>query len=217
MPSSAQLKSSSDQSSTSLVIAACTAAVILSLDVASRSCEVVQQDMSPTVTVVTAIDSNSAPPIGTVQKLLKYVTGGQAIAPFDWVKLPTLSAPINQTQAFETADGPLADLVRSERGTAVIGSDFISTADTAVSDALTFAGRLQFPKLPVAMLSDDGVLTLQWRREGYGAALIFAGDAEVSIAFNRPGQRYTENGIEISIHDELPHEFLEAMTIILEG
>jgi hypothetical protein len=109
----------------------------------------------------------------------------------------------------------LADLIMVERSVATIDRESISIADAAASDAITFVQRVQLDGLPEATFSDDGILGLQWQSSDYGAALIFAGDGVVSIAFRRPGQFYAENGIEISVSDELPIEFTEALSNIL--
>ena len=68
---------------------------------------------------------------------------------------------------------------------------------------------------PRVMISDDGILTLQWQHNELGVALLFAGDGTVSIAFRSPGRFYAEGGIEVSVDEPLPAEFHEALRRII--
>jgi hypothetical protein len=105
----------------------------------------------------------------------------------------------------------LADLIIAERSHAEVDAEGVAVADAATKDALTIVRRVNFARKPRVMFSDDGILTLQWQRGEYGVALIFAGDQMVSIAFRRPGLLYAENGIEVTISDDLPAEFFDAL------
>ncbi len=109
----------------------------------------------------------------------------------------------------------LGGLIKAARSAATIDEDCITIADAAAADALSLVQRIDLPGSPQVSFSEDGILGLQWQRGEHGAALIFAGDGIVSIAFRRPGVYYAENGIEISISDELPAQFTEALTAIL--
>jgi hypothetical protein len=57
----------------------------------------------------------------------------------------------------------------------------------------------------------------QWERGQNGVALIFAGDGVASIAFTRPGLRYAENGIDISVTDGLPDTFTAALAAVISS
>jgi hypothetical protein len=87
----------------------------------------------------------------------------------------------------------------------------LEVADAAAKDAVATVQRANIGGKPRVMFSSDGMLTLQWKRGQYGVALIFAGDGTASIAFGRPQQFYSENGIEVAISDDLPDEFTEAL------
>jgi hypothetical protein len=101
----------------------------------------------------------------------------------------------------------LASLIAEERKIAEVDDENMEAANDAARDATTLALSSTFADVPRVMFSDDGILTLQWQRGEFGAALIFAGDGMVSIALKRPGQFYAENGMDVAISDELPGEF----------
>ena len=110
---------------------------------------------------------------------------------------------------------PLSAAIVAKRKTAKVDADYIDIADAATGDALAVVARAGLSGDPRIMFSDDGILTLQWQRGEHGVALIFAGDGLASIAFRRPGQFYAENGIDVSISDELPPAFKTALATIL--
>lgn len=69
---------------------------------------------------------------------------------------------------------------------------------------------------PRVMMSDDGVLTLQWRNDRVGAALIFAGDNTVSVAIKTDNQFYSDRAHDdLSIYTPLPAEFLQTIAAIV--
>jgi hypothetical protein len=109
----------------------------------------------------------------------------------------------------------LAELIAAERFIAKIDEANVAIADAATHDAMMMVSRVNLGGTPHILLSDDGILALQWQRGEYGVALLFAGDGVASIAFRRPGQFYAENGIDIAISDDLPASFNEALAAIL--
>jgi hypothetical protein len=110
---------------------------------------------------------------------------------------------------------PLANQIKLERSVAEIEEEHLATGNAAMADALEMIERAQIGGSPRVMFSDDGILTLQWKRGEFGVALIFAGDGEASIAFKRPGQLYAENGVDVAISQEPPSRFKEALAFIL--
>jgi hypothetical protein len=92
-----------------------------------------------------------------------------------------------------------------------VDDEAVDIAKAAAADASTIANRLALPGTARVMFSSDGLLTLQWRREDRGVALLFAGDKTASIAFKRPGQLYAENGLEVRIDEDMPAEFFDAI------
>jgi hypothetical protein len=109
----------------------------------------------------------------------------------------------------------LVDAIELERKLATIDQDSVGVADAAAADAKILIQHVDFGRMPRVSFSDDGILGLQWQKGELGVALIFAGDGIASIAFRRPGQFYAENGIDISVSDQLPLEFNEALSKIV--
>jgi hypothetical protein len=109
----------------------------------------------------------------------------------------------------------LAELIAAERLIAKIDKANFAIADAATHDAMIMVRRVKLGGTPHILLSDDGILALQWQRGEYGVALLFAGDGVASISFRRPGKFYAENGIDVSIYDDLPADFNDAIAAIL--
>jgi len=109
----------------------------------------------------------------------------------------------------------LAELIAAERLIAKIDKVNVAIADAATHDAMIMVRRVKLGGTPHILLSDDGILALQWQRGEYGVALLFAGDGVASISFRRPGQFYAENGIDVPIYDDLPASFNEALAAML--
>jgi hypothetical protein len=110
---------------------------------------------------------------------------------------------------------PLSIQVVEERGRAAVDPDLVVQADSAVKDALSLIKRNELGGTPKVMFSEDGILTVQWRKSELGLALLFAGDGVASIAFRRPGHRYTDVGMDISVEDDLPQSFNDMLATIL--
>jgi hypothetical protein len=122
---------------------------------------------------------------------------------------------LSKTAPRSTISNPLVEAIRSMRSTARIDSSGLETADAAMNDAIQLVSRQHLRGTPRIMFARDGILTIQWQRENYGVALVFAGDSEASIAFRRPGQLYAENGLEVSVQSELPAVFAARMAEVL--
>jgi hypothetical protein len=97
----------------------------------------------------------------------------------------------------------LAELIAAERLIAKIDKANFAIADAATHDAMIMIRRVKLGGTPHILLSDDGILALQWQRGEYGVTLLFAGDGVASISFRRPGKFYAENGIDVSIYERL--------------
>jgi hypothetical protein len=109
----------------------------------------------------------------------------------------------------------LVSKISAARAAASVDPESVEIADAATIDAIKLVERNRLPGSPRVIFSNDGILALQWQRDEYGAALMFAGDAIASIAFRKPGQFYAENGIDIGIEDDLPLRFTEALAKIV--
>lgn len=127
-----------------------------------------------------------------------------------------LAAPFAIAAPPSRPDTELAERIEAARATTAFDEDSVDVAAAAASDASQFVMTHELGGEPFVSFSDDGILALQWRTDECGVALIFAGDGEVSLAFKRPGQFYAENGIDISINDELPPEFTETLAKIIQ-
>ena len=113
------------------------------------------------------------------------------------------------------APNKLADLIAVQRVAAYVDPDKAVIADAATRDATTMLASTNFGGTPRVMLSDDGILAVQWERGQFGVALLFAGDGIASISFRKPGQFYAENGVDVLISEELPQSFYEALSAVL--
>lgn len=109
----------------------------------------------------------------------------------------------------------LGERIDAARAVATVEPEAIVTADSAARDAKYLVDRATLGGEPRIMFAEDGILTMQWQRDGYGVVLLFAGDGEASIAFKKPGQLYAQNGIDIKVTGELPGAFHDVLTRIL--
>jgi hypothetical protein len=109
----------------------------------------------------------------------------------------------------------IASKIAAERTTAVIDAGCSEIADAAAVDAIKLVDRNRLPGIPHVIFSNDGILALQWERGEEGTALMFAGDGLASIVFRTPAQFYAENGVDVTIEDELPVRFTQALARIV--
>jgi hypothetical protein len=54
------------------------------------------------------------------------------------------------------------------------------------------------------MISDDGIVMLQWRSADRGVLLIFTADGTASYSIKRAGGLYSTNREEFPLSDDLP-------------
>jgi hypothetical protein len=98
----------------------------------------------------------------------------------------------------------------------VIEAEYIENAKAAARQAIDFVRQKKIAGKPRVMMSDDGVLTLQWRGQALGAALIFAGDNTVSVALKNAQQIYSDSLLDdVPLDDALPAEFVSALEAII--
>jgi hypothetical protein len=99
----------------------------------------------------------------------------------------------------------------------VVDHEFLEKARAAQSQAVTLVQRNRLTGHPRVMISDDGVLTLQWRNGvNEGAALIFPGDGTVSFALKNAHQTYSDSGLDgAPLDTALPDEFLAALKALV--
>jgi hypothetical protein len=134
----------------------------------------------------------------------------------NWSKhFPAVSDP-QVDRDVEIVTNPITEAILAARTTAQIDEGFRITANSALEDALAVVRDNKLEGSPLAVFSDDGILSLQWERDRYGVGLIFAGDGVVSVVFRGPDKFYAENGIEVPVETLLPREFNDALTGILK-
>lgn len=74
-------------------------------------------------------------------------------------------------------------------------------------DAVTILCRDSLRCQPQIVMSEDGILTLEWHKGNDGVVLLFPGDGSASIAFRGNGVGYGEGGLWVTIEEELPDAF----------
>jgi hypothetical protein len=87
-------------------------------------------------------------------------------------------------------------------------------ADAAISDAVEFVQRELPDGRPRVQLTEDGVITLQWRNEDVGVLMVFAGGGTVTYSIRTPGTSYASGARELSLQSPLPDELLRVIRII---
>lgn len=90
-------------------------------------------------------------------------------------------------------------------------------ARQALADATALVPT--FPDFsPSVLLSDDGIVTLQWRAStDRGVALVFAGDGTATYAAKTQGGSYAGNNKEFVIAGGLPDEARSAIETLITG
>lgn len=96
-----------------------------------------------------------------------------------------------------------------------VDEDSLDAARLAVGQAIEFIHRNDLPGRPRVMMSDDGVLTLQWRGDELGAALVFTGDGTVSVAFKNAEKSYSETREDVALDAPAPPTFVSLVETIV--
>ncbi|MEY9494520.1 hypothetical protein ABIF33_003540 [Bradyrhizobium elkanii] len=76
----------------------------------------------------------------------------------------------------------LEKLVSFERNSTDIDEECVGYADAAVREAISVIRRHNLSSAENIMMSQDGILSIQWRRRDRGAAMAFTGDGMVAIS-----------------------------------
>jgi hypothetical protein len=136
-----------------------------------------------------------------------------------WNAVSLATWPASSPEVSSIVRGPSSPLsaeILARKNLAALDFESQKIADAAADDAMQLIDSANLSGSPRIMYAEDGILALQWQKGDRGVALVFAGDGLVSIAFRRPGRLYAENGLEISISEPLPAEFISALAQILE-
>jgi hypothetical protein len=82
----------------------------------------------------------------------------------------------------------------------------------AITQAAYFAGAsLPTVQMPTVMLSDEGIVGLQWRNDRCGVLLLFAGDHKASYSVRDETHDYASNETEFLLTEGPPLELLDAI------
>ena len=92
-----------------------------------------------------------------------------------------------------------------------VDEEFVDSAKKAVKDAIMLTNRLQLSGSPSISLSDDGILTMHWKRPLGGIALIFMGDGDVDYAISAENRTYTDHVTPFRIDDDIPMDLETAL------
>lgn len=87
-----------------------------------------------------------------------------------------------------------------------------ATANRAMADAATFLDAHFFRVFPHAMLSEEGIVMLQWRSGDRGTLLMFSGDGFVTYSSHGPDRDYISNSEEFPILNGLSPEAIKAIS-----
>lgn len=124
-----------------------------------------------------------------------------------WLKPQTIAASRTISPAHPSPGAPtLVSRIRAVLEGVELDPEEAVDASKAVEDACAFVSREIPDETPIVMVSDDGVVMLQWRRSDSGVLLAFSGDGTVTVSVKRPGGMYSSNPQNIPIAYHLPDE-----------
>jgi hypothetical protein len=121
-----------------------------------------------------------------------------------------LSKGSDRSEPTAQTDGVPNSIVVAYRN-AMIDQAAILDAERAVAQAVAFSRRVLSGRHPLIDMSEDGVLTLQWRQRDRGVLLIFTGDSTVGCSMRRPGSPYSADNVTIGVEESLPSDLTLAI------
>lgn len=129
----------------------------------------------------------------------------------------TMPPPIVTAATLSAETLSILDRLAYSVDQSVVDHEFLEKARAAKVQAVTLVRRNRLAGSPRVMMSDDGVLTLQWRNGvNDGAALIFPGDGTVSFAVKNAHQMYSDSGLDdVPLDAPLPEEFRAALKALV--
>jgi hypothetical protein len=138
---------------------------------------------------------------------------GRALASLNYDAL-SINASAGVGYTITTADSVhsvLANRIRAVYVSTTLDEDALEAARRAVNDAIAFVD-FNLPKgKPLVMLSDDGVLTLQWRLGGRGVIIVFTGDGTGTYSIKEPGGYYAVGAKEFNLVEGLDEQVRTAI------
>ncbi len=127
---------------------------------------------------------------------------------------PIESIPLPVDYAVQISDpmhSSLSRKIREAYQSAQLDHDAAETARRAVNDAIGFVDFNLPGGKPLVMLSDDGVLSVQWRLGHLGVMLVFTGDGTGTYSIKRPGGSYAVGAKDFRLEDGLADEVRAAI------
>jgi hypothetical protein len=94
---------------------------------------------------------------------------------------------------------------------AIIDNGSKEDAMRAMEQARSYSERFLSGLAPSVDISEDGVVTFQWRRPDRGVLLVFTGDNTVSCAVKVPGGHYSTSNISAPIDEPMPSTVMSAI------
>jgi len=128
-------------------------------------------------------------------------------APIESIPLPVDYA----VQILDPMHSSLSKKIRDAYQSAQLDHDAAETARRAVNDAIRFVDFNLPGGEPLVMLSDDGVLSLQWRFGNLGVMLVFTGDGTGTYSIKQPGGSYAIGAKDFRLEDGLAEEVRAAI------
>ena len=128
------------------------------------------------------------------------------------VAMESITAPDDCViQISDPVHSRLAKKIRAVYEIAELEKDAAEPARRAVNDAIKFVDFNLPGGEPLVMLSDDGVLSLQWRRGERGVMLLFPGDGTGTYSIKEPGGSYAIGARDFPLEAGLVEEVRAAI------
>jgi hypothetical protein len=135
---------------------------------------------------------------------------------WDWFKDPRAGFIPKAQGAFGSFGSNLASAIEALLPKTAVGPECEADARSAVADAAQFARTALPDSDPEKELTDEGILTLQWKKDQSGLILVFTGDGTGTYSVKQPGSWYAASAEEFQLTDGLPPPAQKALDEILE-
>ncbi len=131
----------------------------------------------------------------------------------NWQVLEVATPPTGSTPQQVRSIGSLKfeRLVAKALNGVDIEEPYVLFAAEAISDALKMTRRYDLRDAQNIFMTEDGVLTLQWRKGDRGAAMIFTGEGKVAISTASTEKSYSQSPTSINVSDALPIAFISTL------
>jgi hypothetical protein len=163
--------------------------------------------------VLAPIGGTSTALADLTRNFLPQIGWGPALAPFSY-EVVRVSASAGVGYTITTAHpvhSGLGDRIRAVYESTTLDEDALELARRAVNDAIAFVDYNLPEGTPIVMLSDDGVLTLQWRLDDRGVMIVFTGDGTGTYSIKEPAGYYAVGAKEFSLVEGLDEQIRAAI------